>query len=110
MIKNININMDNFKFKDYKNLIRTDELTNALSTYEGVIPMFLKPFMNHDQYITNLKESNRYEEIRNEYINIRREFLQAQNKDEYRKIELEEWLELNPQFIGILNNAVSYKK
>ena len=110
MIKNINIIMDKFNFKDYRNLIRTDELADSLSTYEGTIPMFLKPFVNHEQYITTLKGSEQYEEIRKEYLSIRREFLQAQDKDEYRRNELENWLDKNPQFMSILNNAVSSTK
>lgn len=98
--------MDKFNFEDYRYLTPTEELVNALSSYEGVVPMFLKPFMDYHRYVEFLTQKGVYDKIQKENVAIRKDFLMAEDKLKYRRDELDYWLKDNPEFIDILNNAV----
>lgn len=99
--------MDKFNFKDYKHLTPTRELVDSLTSYNGVVPMFLQPFMDYHKHIEHLTKTGTYEKIQKENAIIRRDFLLAKDKMKYRKDELDSWLKDNPEFIDILNNALN---
>ena len=97
---------EKFNFKHYPYLVRTTELEVALTNYEGLIPIYLKPFCNYVQYERNLKELGIYEEVMEKYYEIRLQQLQSKDKEGFCENELMEWLNENIEFNTILNNSL----
>lgn len=97
---------EKFDFKDYTHIVRNSELEEALTRYDGLIPIYLKPFCNYVEYERKLKESGKYEEIMKEYYEIRLQQIESKDKDKFCEEELMTWLKNNPKFNELLNNSL----
>lgn len=88
--------------EDYYNIERTEELTNALSNYDGVVPILLLPHVDFLVYDEHLKGLDNYEEIMEEFGDVRLGLLGAEDKDVYRIKQFEEWLKDNEDFKDLI--------
>lgn len=98
--------MRRFTIEDYKRLERTDRLAEELNKYEGVLPMLLLPFTVYSEYENNLKRLPNYKEIREEYYNIRRDYLKSRKRDTFREDQLMRWVEENPSYEKVLLDSI----
>ena len=88
--------------KDYNKLKKTEELEEALTNHDGIIPILLKPFSNYLEYEENLKKKKIWDDVIEESYNIRLEQLKADDDDKFLQNELIRWLERNKEFEKLL--------
>ena len=95
------------KITDLKDITPTEELVEALSSHNGVIPKALILFRDTDKYEENLKELGIYDEVMGEYYEIRVNRKKSNNKSEFDKKEFEDWLKDNNEFEDILRSSIN---
>lgn len=76
----------------------SEELTHALNEYGGVVPILLLPFADFIVYSDNLEKLENYDDIAEEFREIRINLLNAEDKDKFREDQLRNWLKENKEF------------
>lgn len=102
--------MSGFKLNDLNKINDYERLTNALNMYNGVLPKFLRVFVDNGVYEENLRKNNTYDKVQDEYYQIRINRKKSKNHNEFDINELDTWLDNNKEIEKLLIDLTKIKK
>ena len=95
------------KIEDLKKITLNDNLVESLTYHNGVIPKALILFIDSIKYTDNLKKLGTYDEVMEEYYQIRVARKKSDDKNKFDIDEFDNWLKHNSKFEEIILSSLN---